>query len=313
MGNWGFSSRTPVILSGRNEKLAWGITASYLDDQDLFIEERHQFNPNLYRTEKGWDELKSDEQYIKVKDLSAVKIKRNWTMNGPVLPTSAFDLISITPTNHVPALSWTGLSDRDTTISSAINLMLSKNIRQAQNSLEDFYAPSLNFLLVDHEKMILKTAGKMPRRSPLHQTQGRMPSLGWKPENKWRGYWGFEVNPSVISFPGEILGNTNNKITDEKFPKHVSHFWGDTQRILRWQKIMENRAVHTRESFIEAQLDTVSPTARSLLPIIGAELWYSQPMEEMGSKQRLRFDAISMLASWICKIINPSVNGRMYV
>ena len=61
---------------------------------------------------------------------------------------------------------------------------------------------------------------------------------------------------------------------------------------------MQNRQVHTRESFIEAQLDTVSPTARALLPIIGSELWYSQPMGEAGSKERLRFDAVSMLASW---------------
>ena len=34
---------------------------------------------------------------------------------------------------------------------------------------------------------------------------------------------------------------------------------------------MQNREVHTRESFIEAQLG-VSPTARSLLPIVGSEL-----------------------------------------
>ena len=50
--------------------------------------------------------------------------------------------------------------------------------------------------------------------------------------------------------------------------------------------------------FIEAQLDIVSPTARSLLPIIGSELWYTQPMGDKGSKERLRFDAVSMLASW---------------
>ena len=289
---------TPVILSGRNEKLAWGITASYLDDQDIFIEEKNSSNPNLYRTVDGWLKFKTDEQYIKVKNSSDFKIKRNWTRNGPVLPTTVFDLSSIIPEGHVAALSWTGLSENDTTISSAIKLMLSQNVRQGIISLEDFHAPSLNFLLVDHKNMVLKTVGKMPRRSPLHQTQGRMPSLGWKSENNWRGFWGYEANPTIISSPGDILGNTNNKITDQKFPQHVSHFWGDTQRILRWQKLMQNREVHTRESFIEAQLDTVSPTARSLLPIVGSELWYSQPMGEAGSKQRLRFDAISMLASW---------------
>ena len=289
---------TPIIISGRNEKLAWGITASYLDDQDIFIEEQNLSSPNLYRTEKGWAEFKTDEQYIKVKNSSDIKIKRKWTKNGAVLPGSAFDLSSITPKNHLASLSWVGLTETDTTITSALNLMLSQNIRQGLIALEDFYSPSLNFLLVDHERMILKTAGKMPRRSPLNQTQGKMPSLGWKPENNWRGFWGYEVNPAIISSPGDILGNTNNKITNQTFPQHVSHFWGDTQRILRWKKLMENREVHTRESFIEAQLDTVSPTARSLLPIIGSELWYSQPMGEKGSRQRLRFDAISMLASW---------------
>ena len=289
---------TPIIISGRNEKLAWGITASYLDDQDVFIEEQNLSNPNLYRTEKGWAEFKTDEQYIKVKNSSDIKIKRKWTENGPVLPGSAFDLSSITPKNHLASLSWVGLTETDTTITSALNLMFSQNVRQGLIALEDFYSPSLNFLLVDHERMILKTAGKMPRRSPLNQTQGKMPSLGWKLENNWRGFWGYEANPAISSSPGDILGNTNNKITTQKFPQHVSHFWGDTQRILRWKKLMQNREVHTRESFIEAQLDTVSPTARSLLPIIGSELWYSQPMGEKGSRQRLRFDAISMLASW---------------
>ena len=61
---------------------------------------------------------------------------------------------------------------------------------------------------------------------------------------------------------------------------------------------MQSREVHTRESFIEAQLDIVSPTARALLPIIGSELWYTQPMGELGSGERLRFEAVSMLASW---------------
>ena len=53
---------TPIILSGRNEKLAWGITSSYLDDQDIFIEEKNSSSPNLYRNVNGWSEFKPDEQ-----------------------------------------------------------------------------------------------------------------------------------------------------------------------------------------------------------------------------------------------------------
>ena len=81
---------TPIILSGRNEKLAWGITASYLDDQDIFIEEQSISNPYLYRTEEGWEKFKVDKQYIKVKNSSDIEIERKWTRNGPVLPHNSF-------------------------------------------------------------------------------------------------------------------------------------------------------------------------------------------------------------------------------
>ena len=289
---------TPIILSGRNEKLAWGYTASYLDDQDIFMEEQNLSNLQLYRTDQGWEKFKIDKQYIKVKNSPDIEIQRKWTRNGPVLPKTAHNLISITPKHHVAALSWTALTSTDTTVSAAIDLMFSQKVENGLAALESFHAPSLNFLLVDKEKIVIKTVGKMPKRSPLNETQGRMPSLGWKPENNWRGYWGYEVNPMIKSSPGDVLANTNNKISDENFPKHVSHFWGDTQRILRLQKLMQNREVHTRESFIEAQLDSISPTARALLPIIGSELWYSQPMGEAGSKKRLKSNALTMMAAW---------------
>ena len=61
---------------------------------------------------------------------------------------------------------------------------------------------------------------------------------------------------------------------------------------------MQTRRVHTRESFIEAQLDTVSETARSLLPLIGAELWFTGDAATEGTPQRQRQKALELLAAW---------------
>ena len=80
---------------------------------------------------------------------------------------------------------------------------------------------------------------------------------------KWHGYAEGSRNPAFVAPVGGILGNTNNKTVDRPFPNHVSFIWGDTQRVQRWQLLMQNREVHTRDSFIEAQLDTVSFTARA--------------------------------------------------
>jgi penicillin amidase len=56
--------------------------------------------------------------------------------------------------------------------------------------------------------------------------------------------------------------------------------------------------VHTRESFIEAQLDTVSYTARSLLPLMGADLWFTGDAAPEGTPERQRQKALSLLAEW---------------
>ncbi|MEL6914944.1 MAG: penicillin acylase family protein [Pseudomonadota bacterium] len=61
---------------------------------------------------------------------------------------------------------------------------------------------------------------------------------------------------------------------------------------------MQGRQVHTRESFMEAQLDTVSPAARNLLPLIGADLWFTGEAAPAGTLERKRQEALELLAEW---------------
>jgi penicillin amidase len=61
---------------------------------------------------------------------------------------------------------------------------------------------------------------------------------------------------------------------------------------------MQSREVHTRESFIEAQLDTVSNAARSLLPLIGGDLWFTGDAAPEGTPERQRQKALALLAEW---------------
>jgi penicillin G amidase len=85
---------------------------------------------------------------------------------------------------------------------------------------------------------------------------------------------------------------------DRPFPRHVSHWWGDTQRVQRWERLMQARVAHTRESFIEAQLDPVSISARALLPLIGRDLWFTGEAAAADTPERTRHDALTLLAAW---------------
>ena len=288
----------PVVLVGRSEKLGWGLTSSYLDDQDVVIERVNPENPEEYLTPDGPKPFETRRTIITIKDAAPVTITQRWSESGPILPGTHYDLQSVTPAGHVAALSWTALSGADTSMTAAIRLMTSGSVAEAIEAGRLFVAPSQNLMLADENGIALQLIGAMPARDPAHRTKGRMPAPGWEGANRWTGLLPYEDNPRFVNPVGGLLGNTNNKLVDRPFPTHVSFDWGDTQRIQRWLALMKTREVHTRESFIEAQLDTVSPTARSLLPLIGADLWFTGTPAAEGTPERLRQRALALLAEW---------------
>lgn len=288
----------PAIWSGRSAKLGWGVTTAYVDDQDVLIEQLNPENPEEYKTPTGFKKFVSRPSIINIKDETPITITLRWSDNGPVLPGSFQNLRAVTPPGHVAALSSTALSPRDTTLSATIRLMQSSTVADGLLAGALHMAPAQNIMLVDQQTIAMKTIGLIPRRDADHQSQGRLPSLGSEQRNRWSGTMPYASNPEFIEPIGGILGNTNNKTVERPFPNHISFNWGDTQRVQRWQRLMQVRQVHTRDSFVEAQLDTVSFTARSLLPLIGAELWFTGEAAPEGTTERERQRALSLLAGW---------------
>ena len=288
----------PAVMMGRSDRLGWGLTSSYLDDQDVFIERLNPQNPEEYLTPEGYKPFETRQSIIQIADASPVTITLRWTENGPVLPPSSYALGSVTPPGHVASLGWTVLSGRDTSMSAAMGIMRSANVQEAIAQAELFIAPSQMITLADRENIGMKLIGYVPRRDPAHQSRGRLPSQGWRAENRWDGRMPYASNPEFVNPRGGIIGNTNNKVVERPFPNHLSYEWGDTQRVNRWLRLMQSREVHTRDSFIEAQLDPVSFTARSLLPLVGADLWFTGEAAPEGTPERQRQRALQLLADW---------------
>lgn len=288
----------PSIWSGRSAKLGWGVTTAYVDDQDVVVEQLNPENSEEYLTPTGFKKFQTRPTIIKIKGEAPVTLTLRWSDNGPVLPGSFQNLRTVTPPGHVAALSSTALSPKDTTLSASIRLMHSTTVKDAIFAGSLHMAPAQNLIVADQTKIAMKTIGTIPRRRTDHQSQGRMPSLGSNPRNLWDGMMPYASNPEFIEPLGGLLGNTNNKTVERPFPNHISFTWGDTQRVQRWQRLMQVRQVHTRDSFVEAQLDTVSFTARALLPLIGAALWFTGEAAPEGTVQRERQRALTLLANW---------------
>ena len=296
----------PAVLLGRSDKIGWGLTSANVDDIDIYVEKLNPQNSNEYLSLNGYRQFIKRQSIINVKDSKPVTVELLWTENGPVLPGSHYNLASITPEKHVTSVAWTLLSSSDTSFEAAFDIMTAASVQEALGASKSFVAPPQNLLLADGEQIAMRTIGALPKRNHNHQTQGRMPSPGWISENRWDGIYPPSVNPLFLNPIGGIIGNSNNKFIDRPFPQHITFDWTDTQRVQRWRLLMEERSTHTRDSFMEAQLDTVSPTARALLPLIGSELWFQSPAAPSDSKSARRQTALTLLSKW-----NGEMNEHM--
>ncbi len=288
----------PAIVSGRKNNFGWGITSSYLDDADLHLEKVNPANINEVLTPDGYKPVARRQTIIHIKDAPSTTLNIETIDQRPILPENAFNIREVTPLDHKISLSWSALSPEDTSISALIEINHANSISGGLEARKRHIAPAMNLLLSEPQQSVMTIAGAIPKRHIDHETQGRMPSPAWNAQNLWQGYFDTSNNPIFENAPDGALGNTNNKTADQPFPEHLSYHWGDTQRITRWTHLMNARQYHTRDSFIEMQNDIISPSARSLLPLIAGDLWFTSPSSPEGSFEHTRETALKLLADW---------------
>lgn len=280
----------PVIFSGRSDHLAWGLSPAGIDDQDLMMEEVDPSDPNRYRTAQGWRAFDTRRETIRIKGRPALELTLRQTVNGPVLSAALWGVGDVTPVGHVAALSWTGAKADDTTMSALMALMRAQNRTEAVAAVESVVAPAMDLLLADRDGVTQVLAGALPQRDEKNQTAGRMPVAGWRAENTWHGT--FHAAP--IPPENGLLMATGAARPGAGY----GYDHPDGERIHRLKRLMDNREIHTRDSFIAAQTDTVSPAARRLLPLVAANLWFTGEPAPAGTTERLRQDALDLLAAW---------------
>ena len=297
----------PSILIGRNETLSWGLTTSYLDDQDIYIERLAEGDTGSYLTPDGPARFTTRDTVIEVAGAEPVTRRLRWTRHGPVIPPPHFGAERITPEGHVAALAWTALDPDDPSVEVALGIMSAGSVDAALQLSSRFHAPAHNLVLADAKGVAIRTMGRAPLRSGAHVGQGRIPAAGWLARNDWQGYMPQALNPVARAPEGGIVVNTNNAVTARPFPAHWSFDWGDSYRIQRARRLLNGREFHTLDSFMEIQTDTVSPAARALLPLIARNLWYQGEPAAEGTPARRRQDALAALAAW-----NGDMSGHSF-
>jgi penicillin amidase len=269
----------PWILIGHNASIAWGVTNSTADTQDLYVERFNRFG-DTYWEKGGWKPLIETEELIAIKGKrEPERMKVLWTSRGPVLSPQILN--SPDPIS----LKWT-LFDGERTLDAFHLLNKSKNWKDFSAALSLFDAPSQNFIYADKNDNIgCYMSGKIPLRP---KEAALFPFPVGQGEGDWQGYLEEKEKPNLFNPEEGMIITANNKIIPEDFPFYVSVDWDAPFRADRIKELLVQRDKHSVESLQAIQNDVFSKKGELVIPLV-------RQMDGDGGKLK---QALDMLQNW---------------
>ncbi len=207
---------------GHNQRVAWCITHTSADYQDLYIEEFDRANPGNYRAPANrlsgdaginWQPADAREEVIKVRKADACVITTWATEHGPVIaggPPAAYGL----------ALRYTATDGGKAWPDTIAAMLSARDSHQLVEAMRGWVDPCNNFLFADVAGNIgYLCRGEIPIRSVQN---AHLPAPGWTGEHEWQGNIPFEELPRSINPPEGYLVTANNKPVGDDYPYYIS-------------------------------------------------------------------------------------------
>lgn len=254
----------PFHLLGHNGRIAWGLTTTYADTQDLFIEEVGP-DGRTYRTPDGWAAFETRTETLGVRFGDPVEMTVRRTRHGPVV-SDLFDVAERPEEGAVVALAFPGLEAEDTSPEALYRMNHATDWRSFLDAMRHYHAPVQNVHYADVDGNIgLLVPGRIPVRKA---GDGLMPVDGASGDFDWVGYIPFEELPRVFNPASGRIESTNNRLVDDRFPHLIAAHWPPGWRARRLKSLLDASPVSTPEDSAAWQLDTVSTAAAALAPVL---------------------------------------------
>lgn len=278
-----FAPGVPFLVLGRNAHVAWGMTTTHSDTQDVFIE--RLAGEESYVTPAGPRPFAVREERFRVRFGDDVTMRVRATSNGPIL--SDLDPNPGTPAGHVLSVAMTALMPGDSAAAALHRLNRARSFAEADEAVASIGAPQQNIVIAD-------TAGRMgmvlPARIPLRRAgDGSFPGPAWDGSHGWDGFAPREALPRFIDPPSGRIVNANNRVVSDDFPLFLGRDWWGDFRYRRIIDRLDTEGLQTVETMASLQTDAVSLAARDLLPLMTAIPTPAEPATAQ---------ALAMLRAW---------------
>jgi penicillin amidase len=269
----------PWVIIGHNETIAWGLSNSAVDSQDLFIE-RFNESQDMYWEKDGWIPLMRKEEVIRIKGRKEPeRVEVLWTSRGPVISPH------IVESPNPISLKWT-IHGGDRVLKAGYLLNKAKNWDDFSKALSLFDSPSQNFGYADKNDNIgYYLGGKIPLRT---KESALFPFPSWREGGEWQGFLEADQKPTRYNPEEGLIVTANQNMLPEDFPFYVSVDWDAPFRANRIKELLLRTEKHSVSSLQSLQQDIHSKKGELLLPLI----------KQIGGTEGKLKQALDILQNW---------------
>jgi penicillin amidase len=247
----------PFVVLGHNRHIAWTLTDTGADTEDVFVET--VLPDGRYLTPDGPQPFQVRKERLRVRGRPDVILAVRSTRHGPVIS----DLSN--PKGPVLAVAMAGLAPGDTAATGIFALDRASTIAEAGKAAAEILTPVNNLLVADRNHIAYFMTGRVPIR---RAGNGEMPVPGASGAYDWIGFASGSELPHIVDPPSGQLVNANNRVALPGFPVFLSDDWFGAWRAQRIRQMLATDPDATPAAFAVMQSDVVSPYARQLLPLL---------------------------------------------
>ena len=248
----------PYVICGHNEDIGWGMTNTYVDDIDFYLETINPNDSNQYKLDGQWKEMELVEEIIAVKgsDEPVTRVNR-FTHRGPVV--SSFKGVE----DRVISLRWQGNAFSNE-LRTCHLFNRAANWDEFRDAAKTFTSIGQNIVYADRLGNIgLQTSAGVP----IRRDGGIFVYPGDTSLHDWTGQVPFEELPYSFNPECGHVSSANNRTVGDDYPYYIGNWYGLPDRLERIREMLDGQQEHGIDDFRRMQRDQTSHFARKMTPV----------------------------------------------
>lgn len=261
----------PGVSIGHNEHGAWGLTIFSTDNEDLKVYDLDPKNPNRYRHNGEWRDMKSIQDTIRVKGGADQIVTHRYTIHGPVTFIDE-------ELNKLVAVQCAWLEPGSAPYLSSLRMDQSKTWEEFREACTYNQIPAENMVWADKNGNIgWQAAAITPIRNGF---SGLVATMG-DGRSEWDGYLPVTELPNAFNPKSGFIATANQNVAPSDFPHTdaLGFKWADNFRGERIKEVLSRKKKFTVEEMGALQIDYLSLPARHLVPLL-KEIRFEDPIAD---------------------------------